>query len=234
MKTLLVAGTGWGVGKTVAMAVLLCDSAPGLLGDRPAGTTAALDWALIKLIQCCGEDNAVLADWLQRPEIELQAPLKFAACLDPLLAAAQANYNLSLGEVWQALAQASQGRRGVLVEGVGRLSSVITPQATQADVAADWKMPVVLVAAATPQVLSQLIAQAAVARQAQCDLRGIVLNCLTPESQNYLLDWANPRLIETLTGYPVLGKIPYLPPGDRSIARLAQVAADLDLYRLWQ
>lgn len=241
MKTLLVAGSDWGVGKTVALATLLCDSAPGLLGDRPvslsddrpAGLPAPLDWAAIKLIQCCGEDNAVLVDWLGRSDIALTAPLRFSACLDPLLAAAQAEQGLSLAELWQALTQQSQNHRGLLIEGVGRLSSVITPQATLADLAADWKLPVLLVAAVHPQVLSELIAQTAVARQANCDLRGIVLNCPTFEAQNYLLDWANPRLIETLTGYPVLGKIPYLAPSDRAFARLAQVAAELELESVW-
>jgi len=224
IKSLLVAGNGWGVGKTVAMATLLCEL---------QAQTGRLDWGLMKLIQCGGEDNAVLADWLNFGGVEMSAPLKFSACLDPALAACKAEREVSLAPVWKALAQMAQDYRGVLVEGVGSLSSAITPQATLADVAADWKLPVLLVASVRPEVLSELIAQAAIARQANCDLRGIVLNCVTPEAQQYLMDWAPPRLVEQMTGFPVLGKLPYLGAGDRDGARLSRVAADLNLAGVW-
>jgi dethiobiotin synthetase len=223
-KTLLVAGSGWGVGKTVTLAALLCDRQT---------QTGRLDWGLMKLIQCGGEDNAVLADWLNFGGVEMLAPLKFPACLDPALAAAQAEGDVALAPLWRSLCQMGQDYSGVLIEGVGSLSSAITPQATLADVAADWKLPVLLVAAVRPSVLAELLAQAALARQAGCDLRGIVLNCVTPEAQEYLMDWAPPRLLEQMTGYPVLGKIPYLVGGDRTVERLARVAAELDLHRIW-
>jgi dethiobiotin synthetase len=225
LKTLLVAGSGWGVGKTVTMAALL--------RDRQT-QTARLDWGLMKLIQCGGEDNAVLADWLNFGGLEMVAPLRFPACLDPALAAAQMDQEVALAPLWQSLSQMGRDYSGVLVEGVGSLSSAITPQATLADLAADWKLPVLLVAAVRPQVLAELVAQTAVARRAGCDLQGIVLNCATPEAQDYLMDWAPPRLVEQMTGYPVVGKIPYLVGGDRTVERLSRVAAELDLHRLWR
>ncbi len=224
IKTLLVAGSGWGVGKTVTMATLLCEL---------QAQTGRLDWGLMKLIKCGGEDNAVLADWLHFSGVEMATPLKFSACLDPALAAQKIEQNVALAPVWKALSQMGQDYRGVLVEGVGSLSSAITPQSTLADVAADWKLPVLLVASVRPEVLSELVAQTALARKAGCDLRGIVLNCVTPEAQRYLMDWAPPRLVEQMTGYPVLGKLPYLAGDDRDVARLSRVAADLDLERLW-
>ena len=224
IKSLLVAGSGWGVGKTVTMATLLCEL---------QAQTGRLDWGLMKLIQCGGEDNAVLADWLHFEGVELATPLRFSACLAPALAASKAEQTVSLAPVWKAFAQMGQDYRGVLVEGVGSLSSAITPQSTLADVAADWKLPVLLVAAVRPEVLSELVAQVALARQARCDLRGIVLNCATPEAQQYLMDWAPPLLVEQMTGYPVLGKLPYLAGGDRSAARLSRIAAELDLGAVW-
>ncbi len=225
IKSLLVAGSGWGVGKTVTMATLLCEL---------QAQTGRLDWGLMKLIQCGGEDNAVLADWLNFGGVEMATPLKFSTCLDPALAATKAEQDVSLAPVWKVLAQMGQDYRGVLVEGVGSLSSAITPESTLADVAADWKLPVLLVAAVRPEVLSELLAQAAIARKANCDLRGIVLNCATPEAQQYLMDWAPPRLVEQMTGYPVLGKLPYLAGDDRDVARLSRVAADLDLEGVWR
>lgn len=205
----------------------------------------------MKLIRCGGEDNAVLADWLGRGDLEMVAALSFASRLDPAIAAAhqfqtsssaeapspepspsQALGQVALAPVWRSLAQLQRQYSGVLIEGVGSLSSAITGQANLADVAADWKLPVLLVAAVTPQTLSELIAQTAVARLAGCDLRGILLNCPTATAQASLMDWAPPKLVQQMTGYPVLGKIPYLGREERSVERLALVAAEFDWERI--
>jgi len=41
-------------------------------------------------------------------------------------------------------------------------------------------------------------------------LKGIVLNCVQPRSEQEIADWAPVELIQSLTNTPVLGCLPHL------------------------
>ncbi len=190
---LLIAGTGYGVGKTLVLQAIA----------RSTLLRSPVPWLQIKLHQ---------------PAIG----------------------TLDLGETWRSLNPplnsanpADEPQTGILIEAMGSLGTPVTPETTVADLAADWRLPTLLVGAVTEQGLDNLVAQVALAQQRRCDLRGIVLNCLTAEAEARLLDWSHPRQVMALTHVPVIGQVPFLgaeldlnatPP-----LGLAQIVANFDL-----
>ncbi|XHX79766.1 MAG: ATP-dependent dethiobiotin synthetase BioD [Stenomitos frigidus ULC029] len=119
----------------------------------------------------------------------------------------------------------------VLVEGLGGLGSPVTNETTVADLAWDWHVPAVLVVPVKLGAIGQAVANVALARQTRVHLKGIVLNCVKPCTEQEIADWAPADLIRSLTSIPVLGLLPHLPdPTD--LKALAQIASQLDLERL--
>lgn len=230
MNALLIAGTGNGVGKTTLISALAaywqhyCTDRLGIL----------------KPVQCGpGQSPTVypqaerdfyhqLFSLDQTPE-EIN-PCFFQAVLPPPLAAEQENRRVELEQIWQSFERLSQQRSWVLVEGYGGLGSPLTHNSTVADLAWDWRIPVVLVVPVSPETIAQAVANAALAAQARIHLKGIVLNCTQPCHSHEQAEWANIELIQALTHKPVLGCLPYL-TDLTDLTKLAQVASGLDLER---
>ncbi len=163
--------------------------------------------------------------------LEEIAPLRFQTPVAPPVAAEREGRLVDLGKAWQAFSALQQQRQWVLVEALGGLGSPITHELTVADLARDWRLPTVLVVPVKLGAIAQAVANVALARSSGVHLKGIVLNCVNPCSDQEIADWTPIELIESLTNVPVLGIIPHLPnPTDHS--KLAQVASDLDLERL--
>jgi len=58
--------------------------------------------------------------------------------------------------------------------------------------------------------IAQAVANVALARLSRVHLKGIVLNCVQPRSEQEIADWAPVELIQSLTNTPVLGCLPHL------------------------
>ncbi|HEY9889420.1 MAG TPA: dethiobiotin synthase [Candidatus Obscuribacterales bacterium] len=223
-QSVFIVGTDTEVGKTITTAALVAYW-------RQHYTPAAL--GLMKPVQSGVGDfekYTQLFDLDQEPAAI--APQRFAAPLAPPLAAAQMGKTVDLTVVWQALSQLLAERQVVLVEGVGGLGSPVTAEWTNADLAAAWRLPVVLVVPIKLGAIAQAVANAALARQHHLTVKGIVLNCLTPLTPEQQDDWAPVALIERLTQLPVLGRLPHLENPD-DVAALAAAAAHLTLEAIW-
>ncbi|MEM6840078.1 MAG: dethiobiotin synthase [Cyanobacteria bacterium P01_C01_bin.120] len=220
---LLITGTDTEIGKTVLTTALaaywLNSRSPDSLG-------------LMKLVQSGTGDFETYTRLFDLAQDELAiAPQRFAAPLAPPLAAAQEGKTVDLTIVWQQLSQLLDRRQWVLIEALGGLGSPVTDEWTVADLAAAWHLPIVLVVPIRLGAIAQAVANAALARQHQLTVKGIVLNCptpLTPEQQRH---WAPIDLIERLTQLPVLGQMPYLSSVD-DLTALTAAAADLPLEAL--
>lgn len=170
-----------------------------------------------------------LFDLKQSPE-EI-TPLRFQTPVAPPVAAEREGRTVDLGLVWQAFSRLQQQRQRVLVEALGGLGSPITHELTVADLARDWRLPVVLVVPVKLGAIAQAVANVALARSCGVQLQGIVLNCVQSCSQEDIANWTPINLIESLTNVPILGILPYLTdPTD--LSKLAQVASGLDLELL--
>ncbi|MFB2980248.1 dethiobiotin synthase [Microseira sp. BLCC-F43] len=223
MNALLIAGTDTDAGKTVLTSALAaywqiyCRS-------RSLG--------ILKPLQTGVGDRELYSQIFSlNQSLQEITPLHFSAPLAPPIAAEREGRQIELGKVWQAFDSLHKQRDFVLVEALGGLGSPITHELTVADLARDWGLPTVLVVPVQLGCIGQAVANVALARQSKVQLKGIVLNCVKPCSDQEIADWASIDLIGSLTNTLVLGVIPYLDePTD--LNKLAHVASNLDLERL--
>lgn len=158
-------------------------------------------------------------------------PLWYKTPVAPPLAAALEGKTVDLGYVWQVLSQLEAQKDWVLVEGAGGLGSPVTEELTVAEMATQWRLPVVLVVPVRLGAIASAVANVALAQQTKVNLLGIVLNCTQPCTQGQLEHWAPVEMIESLTHVPVLGTLPHLKQiKDKEM--LAEAAAQLNLERL--
>jgi dethiobiotin synthetase len=221
LNALLITGTDTDVGKTVLTTALAAYwqnyCTPNRLG-------------ILKLVQTGIGDRELYSRLFHLDPAEV-APIHFQAPLAPPLAAQKEGRNVELERAWRVFERGLHTNEFLLVEGLGGLGSPITWETTVADLAWDWRLPAVLVVPMKLGAIGQAVANVALAKQSRVHLKGIVLNCTQPRTQEEIDNWAPADLIQSLTNIPVLGLIPHLTdPGD--LSKLAQVAANLDLERL--
>lgn len=223
MNTLLITGTDTETGKTV-LTTALAAYWQKYYPSRRLG--------MMKPIQAGMGDRELYTQLFSLDQsLESITPLYFQAPLAPPLAAEREGREVELGLVWQAFDALRRQRDWLLVEALGGLGTPVTYEITVADLAGDWRLPTVLVVPVKLGAIAQAVANVALARQSGVHLKGIVLNCVQPRSDQEIADWAPVDLIQSLTNTPVLGCLPYL--ADLSdLSKLAQVASDLDIERL--
>ncbi|WOD40765.1 dethiobiotin synthase [Nodosilinea sp. E11] len=223
LNALLVAGTDTEVGKTVVTSALLAYWQRYQPAQAPA---------VLKPFQS-GVGDRELYQRLFFPAATLDdiTPQYFEAPLAPPLAATLEGRSVDLTLAWRTLEANTQQHPWVLVEGLGGLGSPVTYELTVADLAAAWHLPVVLVVPVKLGAIAQAIANVALARQHHLDLRGIILNCSIPCTDEQISQWAPQDVITNLAQIPVLGTLPYLATPE-SVEALAAAAAALDLEAL--
>ncbi len=183
---------------------------------------------IMKLIQCGIGDRELYANLfaLDQSPSELN-PLYFDAPLAPPIAAERTGQSIDLTTAWQSLQSLQQRCDLVLIEGLGGLGTPVTAELTLADIAHEWRLPIVLVVPVKLGSIGQAVANTALAKQAGVDLRGLILNCTTSMTDQDIADFTPTDLLVNLTRKPVLGCLPYLAAA-HSIKNLAQAATNLE------
>ncbi|NJN37462.1 MAG: ATP-dependent dethiobiotin synthetase BioD [Acaryochloridaceae cyanobacterium CSU_3_4] len=223
MQTLLISGTDTGVGKTIVTSALLAYWQTYRCHERVA---------VCKPLQS-GEGDR---EWytrifeLAQPPASIN-PLYYEQPLAPPLAADQSNQEIDLSQAWTTLQALQAQFDWVFVEGLGSLGSPVTHELTVADLAREWRLPILLVVPVRLGCIGQAVAHVALARHNGLKITGLILNGVQPLSSTEIEQWAPRDLIQALTQVPILGMIPYLDnAGDRT--HLAQVASNLELEAL--
>lgn len=220
MSGLLITATDTECGKTVLTCALIA------YWQRYC---AARQLGVLKPVQA-GVGDRELFQQLFSLEQSLEAlnPVFYQAPLAPPIAAALENTTVDLAPAWQRYVVLQQHCDWVLVEGLGGLGSPVTDELTVADLAADWRLPVVLVVPVKLGAIAATVANVALARQHQLKLQGIVLNCTTPDAENTLDQLTPPDLLSNLTRIPVLGVLPYF-QDPQNLDQLSSAARELTL-----
>ncbi len=225
MNSLLITATDTEAGKTVLTTALAA---------YWQKYRASHSFGILKPIQSGEGDRETYQKLfsLQQSPSEI-TPLYFQAPLAPPIAAAKENRNVDLGLVWQTLTKLQQNKDFVFVEALGGLGSPVTFELTVADLAAEWRLPTILVVPVKLGAISQAVANVALAKLSKVNLLGIVLNCSQPYSEAEIEDLAPADLIQSLTNIRVFGYLPYFEnPSD--LEKLAASVSNLDLEHLWQ
>jgi dethiobiotin synthetase len=218
MSSLLIASTDTEVGKTFTTCALAAYYQTYFPRKK---------LGIMKLIQCGLGDSELYANLfaLDQSPSELN-PIYFDAPLAPPIAAERAGQSIDLATAWQSLQSLQQRCDLVLIEGLGGLGTPVTAELTLADIAHEWRLPIVLVVPVKLGSIGQAVANTALAKQAGVDLRGLILNCTKSVTDQDIADFTPTDLMINLTRKPVLGCLPYLAAA-HSIENLAKAATNL-------
>lgn len=188
-----ITGTDTAVGKTYVASLL-----------TRALRTVGFDTVALKPI-CCGSRDDVEA-LCAASDNELSAdasnPVWFQNPVAPLVAARMENRDLDLAALATWFAHHRNRRHSLLVEGAGGWLVPLTPQATVADLAALFALPVLLVVANRLGCLNHTLLTIESIRAHGLDCRGIVLNTL-PGNPNAATE-TNRRTLEEICDVPIL------------------------------
>ena len=226
MTALLIAGTDTDVGKTFVTIALAVYWQKYRL-NQDGGVVDLL--SIFKLLQTGVGDVELYNRLFAEVEgIEIVPPLRFDAPVAPPIAAAKEGRVIELRKIWQDFTAAVQKSDLVLLESVGGLGSPVTDELTVGNIAADWRLPTVLVVPVKLGAIAHTVANVALARSLKIDLRGIILNCSQLEAVGRIEDLTPIEMIESLTQVPVIGTLPYAKDWKNS-DRIAQKVANWDL-----
>lgn len=226
MTALLIAGTDTDVGKTFVTIALAAYWQQHKLESKTITNTPI---SIFKLIQTGSGDwelyNRLFAD---TKSIEVIAPLCLATPVAPPIAAAKENKIIELGKIWQEFRASQQKSDLVLLESLGGLGSPVTNELIVGNIAADWRIPTVLVVPVKLGAIANTVANVALARSLKINLTGIILNCPQPEAEKKIEDLTPIDLIQSLTQVPILGILPHI-SDLTDTKKLAQVVANWDV-----
>ena len=226
METLLIAGTDTDAGKTCVTIALAAYWQKYRFGNN---TNKCDRLGIFKLIQT-GIGDMELYDrlFVEEESIETIAPLRLATPVAPPIAAVKEGIKIELDKIWHSFSSLQQQQDFVFVEAIGGLGSPVTSELTVAHIAADWRLPTILVVPVRLGAISQAVANVALARSLNIDLRGIILNCSQPLTDTDLADLTPVDLVQSLTQVAILGILPHINEfGARE--KLAQIVSNWDL-----
>lgn len=221
-RGIFLAGTDTGVGKTsVAMGLLRIMAERGLnpVPFKPVETGA---WPVPR-------DAAALVSATQRLDlpIGLVCPVALRQPIAPAAAAAAEGADTSLPTLTAHFAAAARLGSVVLVESAGGLLSPYAPALSGADLAAAFRLPILLVARNSLGTINHTALAVAEIRRRRLPLVGIVLvNVASTPSPDQA---SNCNLIESITGIRPLGVLPHLEaPTPEVLARQLETSTDLE------
>jgi dethiobiotin synthetase len=217
MQPLMIVGSDTGVGKTLLTASLAAYHI----------TYRAKAIAIYKPVQSgIGDREYFKSTFKLTQTLEEITPIFFETPIAPAIAMYREHKPLDLGIIWQHFQTLKNNYDCLLVESLGGLGSPLTYDYIVADLARDWHIPVVLVVPVKLGAIAQAVANVALARVNKINLKGIVLNCVTPDAK--IDDLAPLDLIQALTYTPVIGVLPYV-SDLQNLEELARAASGLEL-----
>lgn len=192
-----ITGTDTGVGKTFVTRLIL-----------ETLRNTGLDAVGYKPVACGDRDDAViLAKASGGIEIEAVNPVYLKTAVAPYVAGMLENHEIDPAVLVAGFHQLAEKHGKVLVEGAGGWEVPITANYRISDLAADLKLPVIVVAGNRLGVINHVLLtiQAIQAKGLTC--AGIVLNQLEDEMDTAMI--TNKGVIENLAGVPLLEHLIY-------------------------
>jgi len=207
---LFITGTDTGVGKT-----WICGYLAGFL--RAQGVRVVTQ----KWVQtgCAGysEDLArhqQLSGFTPDPALApLLNPYCFPFPASPHLASAREGVVIEAEVILSAYRALAAQFELVLVEGAGGVCVPLTDHLLTIDLVARLHLPAVVVVRNGLGCINHALLTLEALRARQIPLLGLIVNHTSPDGDARILQ-DNPRIIEQLSGVPVLGSMPYLPIPD--------------------
>lgn len=203
-KVIFITGTDTAAGKTVAAFCL------GVLLENQG-----FDIGVMKPVQCAGEDAQFLKKALKlQDELTVINPFYAPEPLSPHLAFRRSKIKFDKRLVQDGLKKLRSRHDIILVEGAGGLMVPLTNGYYNADLIADLKARVIIVARLGLGTINHTLLTINEAQKRGLRIMGLIF-CQTKPGKKGLPESTNPQEIEKLSGVKVLGIIPYLKPLNR-------------------
>ena len=209
---IFVTGTDTGVGKTVVAA-----------GLAAALRRSGYDVGVMKPIATGGvrrreglvsEDAEFLAHVADVPEpLHIISPVVLAEPLAPTVAARRAGLAIDLDAVWSAFQEIVAAHDVVVVEGIGGLMVPILENYRLVDLAAEFGLPLIVVARPDLGTLNHTILTVEAAQARGLRVAGLIVNGLDANTAG-VAEETNPAELARETGVPVLTVVPTDPETD--------------------
>ncbi len=198
-----ITGTDTGVGKTVvaaALAIVLRES------GRDVGVFKPVASGCVRRREgLVSEDAEFLAKAAEAPEtLEEISPVRFEEPLAPTVAAARAGVETDLEPMWEAWRRLRDAHEILLVEGIGGILCPVTRAMSVADLAKEFRLPLLVVARSTLGTINHTALAIEAARARGLAVAGVVVNRYNHESPD-LAEMTSPDEIQRVTGARVLG-----------------------------
>ena len=203
-NTIFITATDTGVGKTVTSAVL------GILLQAEGHNVGVM-----KPVQCPGEDAQFLKKALRlQDDLKEINPFYAPEPLSPHLAFHRAKIKFDKQRVQDYLKRLQARHDIVLVEGAGGLMVPLAKGYYNADLIADLKAQVIIVARLGLGTINHTLLTINEIQKRGLILKGLIF-CQTKPEREGVPQSTNPQEIEKLSAVKVLGIIPYLKPLNR-------------------
>jgi dethiobiotin synthetase len=203
-KVIFITATDTAVGKTVTAYVL------GVLFDAQG-----FNVGVMKPVQCAGRDAQFLKKALGLgDDLKMINPFYAPEPLSPHLAFHRSKIKFDKRRAQNCLRKLRARHDIVLVEGAGGLMVPLTKGYYNADLIADLKAEVIIVARLGLGTINHTLLTINEAQRRGLNILGLVFCQTKPEGKG-LPESTNPQEIEKLSGVKVLGIIPYLKPLNR-------------------
>lgn len=209
-KGLFIAGTGTGVGKTIATAALyrrLVEDGIPAITMKPVETGVPAGMPLGPDVQT--HDSALPNPQSDRQEDELRAPYRYELAASPHLAAAAEGADWpDIETIHASMTQLAGGERWILVEGAGGLYVPLSLAHTQLDLIQRLGMPTLLVAPLGLGTINHTLLSIDALRARDIPIAGIVFSDTAPETPALLAE-DNPATIARISGERIAAILPH-------------------------
>jgi dethiobiotin synthetase len=171
-----ITGTEPGAGKTVvagAIARLAAERGRRVGVFKPVAV--GCPWRMREGLAC--PDAEFLAHCADAPfELATVCPVRYFEAMVPAMAARRAGRPVDLDAIRQALARVTAGSDAVVVEGTGGLAVPVADKLSEADLAAEFGWPIVVVAPASSRAVNAILLSLSLARQSRLRVAAVCLN----------------------------------------------------------
>ena len=125
----------------------------------------------------------------------------------PAIALEEEHVKFKMETVIRDFAEAKQENDIVIVEGAGGISTPVTSKISNADIAVNLKLPVIIVVNVDNDFVNDAIMAINFAEEARLDISGIIFNNYSPTDKKNKYH-QEVKLLEQMLNYDVLGYIP--------------------------
>jgi len=205
---LFITGTDTGVGKTVVTAAILAHLQHQ---GQKTGVMKPIETGVDSECSSAANSDALFLMEVGNIKDSLAevCPIRLKPAASPYQAALIENRSLQPETILSAYRTLSEKYEWMLVEGIGGVRVPITRDYGVMHLIRDLNLPVVVVARTQLGTLNHTLMTLETLQQKGIPVRGIVFNQTGPEAPD-AIEQDQPRLVEELSGTPVLGTFPYI------------------------